>query len=76
MFGNILFTVYFAIYYLQIIKDSKISQKDSNKDSKILKFCWFGHCTIQINKEIDINLLVFTKVTKSVGSVITVLQST
>ena len=46
------------------------------KIPKIGKFCWFGHCIIQINKEVDINLLVFTKVTKSIESVIAMHQST
>ncbi len=46
------------------------------KIPKKRKFCWFGHCTIQINKKVDMNLLVFTKVTKSVESVIVMHQST
>jgi hypothetical protein len=74
MFGNKLFIVYSTIYYLHIIKDYRIFQKFQN--TKILKFCRFGHCTIQINKKLNINLLVFTKVIKSVESVIAVHQST
>ena len=62
----IIYIFYKILKYLQIFQ----------KDSKILKFCWFGHCTIQINKKVDINLLVFTKVTKSVESVIAMHQST
>ena len=66
MFCNILFTNYRRF--------KKIP--NYSKRFQLLKFCWFGHCTIQINKKIDINVLVFTKVTKSVESVIAVHQST
>jgi hypothetical protein len=42
-------------------KIPKIYLEDSNKISHLLKFCWFGHCTIRINKKIGSKLLVLTK---------------
>ena len=42
--------------------------------SKLLQFCWFGHCTIQSTKKIK--KLVFTKIIKSVKLVIAMHQST
>ena len=69
IFINMLFIVQYGLYYFRI-------SQNFQKDSKIAKFCWFGHCTIQINRKVDINLLVFTKVTKSVESVIAMHQST
>ena len=89
IFRNILNTVCSEINYLHCILQYIIDSIFCNilftyykrfqkipKKSKILTFCWFGHCTIQINKKIDIILLVFTNVTKSVESVIAMHQST
>lgn len=38
--------------------------KTFQKDSTFIKFCWFGHCTIHINKKIGSKLLMFTKSSK------------
>ena len=78
MFGNKIFVVYSAIYYLHIIEDSKnskISQLILNI-FQIAKIVGLVIVLYKSNKKININLLVFTKIRKSMGSVIAMHHST